>query len=261
MYGLALCGLWAARYGTFPPRPPEEKRPEGRAKSTAQGGWIEAARASRVGRQGDGGSRPVGRTDRPSRDRALGAAVPLPARVRGTGRPRSGGGSASGIVGDHGRAGERADDHRGVRRRVLPHAGRLRALPGVGRRPQAGHGRRARRPGPGHRGRVPGRGHGPQHHLPAPVRLRGRPQPAGLGAAQRRSRARARRRLPARPTPGRAGRHRRRLRAVGRPDRAHPRLREAPGRGPHHQDGAVRAEEPGRGRPLRCPRATSPPTP
>ncbi len=33
MYGLALCGLWAARYGTFPPRPPEEKRPKGRAKS------------------------------------------------------------------------------------------------------------------------------------------------------------------------------------------------------------------------------------
>ena len=29
MYGLALCGLWAARYGTFPPRPPEEKRRRG----------------------------------------------------------------------------------------------------------------------------------------------------------------------------------------------------------------------------------------
>lgn len=24
LYGLALCGLWAARYGTFPPRPPEK---------------------------------------------------------------------------------------------------------------------------------------------------------------------------------------------------------------------------------------------
>ena len=32
MYGLALCGLWAARYGTFPPRPPEEKGRRGRAK-------------------------------------------------------------------------------------------------------------------------------------------------------------------------------------------------------------------------------------
>jgi hypothetical protein len=28
MYGLALCGLWAARYGTFPPRPPQEKGPK-----------------------------------------------------------------------------------------------------------------------------------------------------------------------------------------------------------------------------------------
>jgi hypothetical protein len=28
VYGLALCGLWAARYGTFPPRrPPEPRRP------------------------------------------------------------------------------------------------------------------------------------------------------------------------------------------------------------------------------------------
>ena len=33
MYGLALCGLWAARYGTFPPRPPEEKRRRGRGKA------------------------------------------------------------------------------------------------------------------------------------------------------------------------------------------------------------------------------------
>jgi hypothetical protein len=28
VYGLALCGLWAARHGTFPPRrPPEPRRP------------------------------------------------------------------------------------------------------------------------------------------------------------------------------------------------------------------------------------------
>jgi hypothetical protein len=26
MYALGLCGLWAARYGTFPPRPPEPER-------------------------------------------------------------------------------------------------------------------------------------------------------------------------------------------------------------------------------------------
>jgi hypothetical protein len=35
MYGLALCGLWAARYGTFPPRPVEEKRGRGRTKAAA----------------------------------------------------------------------------------------------------------------------------------------------------------------------------------------------------------------------------------
>jgi hypothetical protein len=34
MYGLALCGLWAARFGTFPPRPPDEKRGRSRAKAT-----------------------------------------------------------------------------------------------------------------------------------------------------------------------------------------------------------------------------------
>jgi hypothetical protein len=50
MYGLALCGLWAARYGTFPPRPPEEKRSKGQAKS--------------------GGSKPSGRTTPKSTKRA-----------------------------------------------------------------------------------------------------------------------------------------------------------------------------------------------
>jgi len=35
MYGLALCGLWAARYGTFPPRPAEEKRGRGTRKGRA----------------------------------------------------------------------------------------------------------------------------------------------------------------------------------------------------------------------------------
>ena len=46
----------------------------------------------------------------------------------------------------------------------------------------------------------------------------------------------------------RAGHHRRRLRALGRSHRADPGLREAAGRGPHHQDRAVRAEGSGRGR-------------
>jgi hypothetical protein len=36
MYGLALCGLWAARYGTFQARPPEEKRGRSRSRSVAE---------------------------------------------------------------------------------------------------------------------------------------------------------------------------------------------------------------------------------
>ncbi len=52
MYGLALCGLWAARYGTFPPRPPEEKRRRGRSKA--------ASRTSSSTKSG--GARTTGRT-------------------------------------------------------------------------------------------------------------------------------------------------------------------------------------------------------
>jgi hypothetical protein len=35
MYGLALCGLWAAKWGTFPPRPPDEGRRKGRSTTTS----------------------------------------------------------------------------------------------------------------------------------------------------------------------------------------------------------------------------------
>jgi hypothetical protein len=47
VYGLGLCGLWASRYGTFPPRPDEERRgrrppadgvpPPGRTPSSGNG--------------------------------------------------------------------------------------------------------------------------------------------------------------------------------------------------------------------------------
>ena len=61
-------------------------------------------------------------------------------------------------------------------------------------------------------------------------------------------------------SPDAPGFDRHRLRAGGRPDRADPRLRQAPGRGPHHQDGAVRAEGPRRGRGARPGAATTCPT-
>jgi len=55
MYGLALCGLWAARYGTFPPRPPEEKRGRGADRANKPKAKSKPGAAS-------GGSRPSGRT-------------------------------------------------------------------------------------------------------------------------------------------------------------------------------------------------------
>jgi hypothetical protein len=48
MYGLALCGLWAAKWGTFPLRPPDEGRSKGR--STATSGGSKAKTAVRSGR-------------------------------------------------------------------------------------------------------------------------------------------------------------------------------------------------------------------
>jgi len=62
MYGLALCGLWAARYGTFPPRPVDEKRGRGRAKASgkapAKGSTKGSSKASGQGSaSGRGGPR------------------------------------------------------------------------------------------------------------------------------------------------------------------------------------------------------------
>ena len=56
MYGLALCGLWAARYGTFPPRPPEEPRRKGRSSGSASNTKASAgAKTGAAGRSGKGG--------------------------------------------------------------------------------------------------------------------------------------------------------------------------------------------------------------
>lgn len=46
MYGLALCGLWAARHGTFPPRPPDEKRPRRSKDDGSPAGASKAATGS-----------------------------------------------------------------------------------------------------------------------------------------------------------------------------------------------------------------------
>ncbi len=60
MYGLALCGLWAARYGTFPPRPPEENRSRGRTKA---GSASKSGGKPSAGTSGAKGARkPSGRT-------------------------------------------------------------------------------------------------------------------------------------------------------------------------------------------------------
>ena len=50
MYGLALCGLWAAKWGTFPPRPPDEGRRKGR--STATSGGSKSATTAKAGSPG-----------------------------------------------------------------------------------------------------------------------------------------------------------------------------------------------------------------
>jgi hypothetical protein len=79
MYGLALCGLWAARYGTFPPRPPEEKRGRGadKAKNPKAKGKSGAA---------SGGSRPSGRTT--PKKAAAGSRASRPGRPGRTSSPR-----------------------------------------------------------------------------------------------------------------------------------------------------------------------------
>ena len=106
--------------------------------------------------------------------------------------------------------------------------------------------------------RVPRRGDGAQHHLPPALRLLRCAEPPRLacsttGDIQREldgayelTRGRRRRR-----------RHRRQLRAVDRPDHAHSGVREAPGRGTHHEDRARRAEGSRRARAHRGPTLTA----
>jgi hypothetical protein len=51
MYGLALCGVWAAKWGTFPPRPPEEPRKKrGAARAAASSDTRPAKKATTSGR-------------------------------------------------------------------------------------------------------------------------------------------------------------------------------------------------------------------
>jgi hypothetical protein len=54
MYGLALCGLWAAKWGTFPPRPPDEGRRKGR--STATSGGSKSKSTAKAGSSARGSS-------------------------------------------------------------------------------------------------------------------------------------------------------------------------------------------------------------
>ncbi len=134
------------------------------------------------------------------------------------------------IVGDHGRAGERADHDQRVGRRVLPHAGRLRVLSRVGRRPQGGHG-----------GRAPTTTGGPSWSSSGPRPWVARPPTAcsttTTGAPGRLAwellSGDLERELDGcyllSPTPGRSGVDRHRLRAGGRPDRADPRASSSAG--------------------------------
>jgi hypothetical protein len=45
LYGLSMCGLWAAKHGAFPPRPPEPARPK-KAKGAASGSAKSAGRTT-----------------------------------------------------------------------------------------------------------------------------------------------------------------------------------------------------------------------
>ncbi len=83
MYGLALCGLWAARYGTFPPRPPQEKRRRGNARPAAPGApgprttgrtTPKGTAATRPGK-GSKAKGPAGRSSRATGSTAKGTAA------------------------------------------------------------------------------------------------------------------------------------------------------------------------------------------
>jgi hypothetical protein len=53
MFGLALCGLWGARHGTFAPRPPPEKRkPRSKPAATAAKGPKASRPPTRSGSKG-----------------------------------------------------------------------------------------------------------------------------------------------------------------------------------------------------------------
>ena len=66
MYGLALCGLWAAKWGTFPPRPPDEERRKGR--STRTGSTRTGSSRSGSSRSGSAG-KASGKGDKPRNGR------------------------------------------------------------------------------------------------------------------------------------------------------------------------------------------------
>jgi len=76
MYGLALCGLWAARHGTFPPRPPEEPSAKQRKAARGSGRSSDARSADRAGSASSTRSRKGGRVTPPG---ARSKAPPRPA--------------------------------------------------------------------------------------------------------------------------------------------------------------------------------------
>jgi hypothetical protein len=57
MYGLALCGLWAARYGTFPSRPPHPEKRRGRGRGRGTGSTASGAAPAKTDAKGGTGSK------------------------------------------------------------------------------------------------------------------------------------------------------------------------------------------------------------
>jgi hypothetical protein len=56
MYGLSLCGLWAAKWGTFPPRPPDEPRHKKKTKVEGSSGGARSKGTPSSGSRSKGGS-------------------------------------------------------------------------------------------------------------------------------------------------------------------------------------------------------------
>ena len=90
MYGLSLCGLWAARYGTFPPRPPEEKRRRGKVKAAVGQPATEPRTSGRTTPKGTTGARST---------KASGRGGANPAKTTRTGSPKQGGSKQAGSKG------------------------------------------------------------------------------------------------------------------------------------------------------------------